>query len=217
MSELAPSPMATLRTSWTAPARGALFVVSGASGTGKTTLLRAALDALPGIEFSVSVTTRVSRPGEVHGRDYWFISPEEYAGRVERGELLEHAGVYDKAYGTPRAPVEAALAEGRSILLDIDVQGARQVRACLPEAVSVFILPPSVASMEARLRARGDAEAVIQRRMAQSAEQLQGAREYDYLVLNDELAAAHAQFQSVLVGALLRRERRMPWIERLLP
>ncbi len=215
MSGAVPTPADTLRPTWTPPARGALFVVSGASGTGKTTLLRAALEQLPGLEFSVSVTTRSMRPGEVHGRDYWFISPGEYADRVARGELLEHAGVYDKAYGTPRAPVEAALAEGRSIVLDIDVQGARQVRTRMPEAVSVFILPPSVASMEARLRARGDADEVIRRRMAQCTEQLAGAPEYDYLVLNDDLAAAHVQFQSVLVAELLRRERRMAWVARL--
>ncbi|MBM4390134.1 MAG: guanylate kinase [Deltaproteobacteria bacterium] len=215
MSGSAPTPAGTLRPTWTPPARGALFVVSGASGTGKTTLLRAALEQLPGLEFSVSVTTRTMRPGEEHGRDYWFISPQEYSERVARGDLLEHAGVYDRAYGTPRAPVEAALAQGRSIVLDIDVQGARQVRARMPEAVSVFILPPSVASMEARLRARGDADDVIRRRMAQCTEQLAGAREYDYLVLNDDLAAAHAQFQAVLVAELLRRERRMAWVERL--
>ncbi len=209
------TPVDSLRATWTAPATGALFVVSGASGTGKTTLLRAALDAMSGIEFSVSVTTRAMRPGEENGRDYWVIEPDRYEAMVAAGDLLEHAGVYDRAYGTPRAPVATALAEGRSILLDIDVQGARQVRAKMPQAVSVFILPPSVASMEARLRARGDPPEVIARRMQQSHAQLAAAPEYDYLVLNDDLPAAHAMFQSVLVAELLRRDRRLPWVRRL--
>jgi guanylate kinase len=207
--------LSAITHAWTAPSRGALFVVSGASGSGKTTLLREAFRVVPGLEFSVSVTTRAMRPGERDGVDYHFITQVAYDDLLARNALLEHAQVYDRAYGTPREPVERALFEGRSIVLDIDVQGAAQVRRTHPEALSLFILPPSRQAMVDRLRARGDAEPIVQRRMAQATEQLSAAKEYDYLVLNDDLAAAHAQFQAVLVAELLRRSRRQAWIDRV--
>ena len=198
----------TLR-SWQPPDRGALFVVSGASGTGKTTLVKEALRRMPGLSFSVSATTRPPRPGEVDGRDYHFVTPERFAAMVADDALLEWAEVYGNRYGTPRAPVDAALSSGESILLDIDVQGARQVRRHMPEAVSIFILPPDMATIEARLRGRStDSEEVIARRMAQARQQLQGAAEADYLVLNDDLQTAHDVLQAILVAELSRRRRR---------
>lgn len=193
---------------WIAPDRGALFVVTGASGTGKTTLVREALAVVPGLGWSVSMTTRAPRAGEVDGRDYHFVSREAFDAAVAAGELLEWAEVYGNRYGTPRGPVERALSEGKSILLEIDAQGAAQVRAALPEAVLIFVLPPSREELEARLRARStDSEAVIQRRLADADLQLRTCGQFDYLVVNRTLASAHDQFQAVLVAELRRRAR----------
>lgn len=193
---------------WVTPDRGALFVVTGASGTGKTTLVREALSVVPGLGWSVSMTTRAPRTGEVDGRDYHFVARPDFDAAVQAGALLEWAEVYGNRYGTPRAPVEEALSRGQSILLEIDAQGARQVRAALPEAVLVFILPPSIEELEARLRARStDSEAVIQRRLADAATQLRACGEFDYLIVNRTLQSAHDQFQAVLVAELRRRAR----------
>lgn len=193
---------------WATPDRGALFVVTGASGTGKTTLVREALSVVPGLGWSVSMTTRAPRTGEVDGRDYHFVARPDFDAAVQAGALLEWAEVYGNRYGTPRAPVEEALSRGQSILLEIDAQGARQVRAALPEAVLVFILPPSIEELEARLRARStDSEAVIQRRLADAATQLRACGEFDYLIVNRTLQSAHDQFQAVLVAELRRRAR----------
>jgi guanylate kinase len=157
------------------PDRGVLFVVSGPSGVGKSTLIRRAMARLPWLGFSVSATTRGPRAGEQDGVDYHFLTPGEFRDRVDAGAFLEHATVYDRSYGTLARPTETALAEGRSLLLDIDVQGAEQVKATLPEAVHVFIIPSSLDDLEARLRARGtDDDEVIQRRMALVATQLEG-------------------------------------------
>lgn len=195
------------------PDAGVLFVVTGPSGVGKSTLVRAAQERVPGIEFSVSATTRAPRTGEVDGVDYHFVSREAFDELVSTGAMLEHATVYDRSYGTLREPVVRALHEGRSILLDVDAQGAEQVREAMPEAVHVFILPPSLRTLEGRLRARGtDSEETIQRRMAQVAGQLGACSRFDYLVMNDDLEAAHATFQAVLLAELCRRERRDSWV-----
>ncbi len=202
-----------LKARWTPPDLGALFVVSGPSGTGKTTLLQEAFRAIPGLEFSVSATTRPARAGEKDGVDYHYVDHDAFRTMLAEGALLEHAVVYGNFYGSPRAPVEAAVAEGRSMVLDIDVQGARQVRTAYPGAVSVFILPPNLAAIEERLRARGlDDDAIIARRIREADEQLAAAGEYDYLIMNDDLASAHTQFQSVFVAELLRRNRRESWV-----
>lgn len=201
---------------WQAPDRGALFVVSGASGTGKTTLLRAALQRVPGLEFSVSATTRAPRVGEADGVDYHFVSTDRFRAMLADGALLEHAEVYGTLYGTPRAPVLAALAEGRSIVLDIDVQGAAQVRAAYPEAVTIFILPPRVEAIRERLAARGtDDPAVVERRIREAHAQLARCGEYDYLVMNDVLDTAHAQLQGIFLAELSRRGRRDGWVRAL--
>lgn len=201
---------------WQAPDHGALFVVSGASGTGKTTLLKAALAHVPGLEFSVSATTRAPRAGERDGVDYHFMDEPTYRGMRDRGELLEHAEVYGRLYGTPAAPVRAALAEGRSIVLDIDVLGAAQVRRAIPDAVTIFILPPSLEVIRARLEARGtDHPDVVARRMRDARAQLDRCGEYDYLVMNDVLDTAHAQLQGIFIAELSRRSRRGSWVRAL--
>lgn len=197
------------------PDRGALIVVSGPSGVGKSTLLRPALAAIPGLAFSVSATTRPPRPGEVDGVDYHFVDADRFAGLVEGGAFLEHAQVYDRRYGTLHAPVEAALARGDSVLLDIDVQGARQVRPRLPEAVLVMIVPPDVATLERRLRARGtESDDAIRRRMELVEGQLCALGEYDYVVVNDDRDAAVACFQGIVLAECCRTSRRSSWVER---
>ncbi len=199
------------------PDRGVLFVVSGPSGVGKSTLLKRAMARLPWLSFSVSATTRGPRRGEQNGVDYHFITPGEFRDRVDREAFLEHATVYDRSYGTLRAPTEQALSEGRCLLLDIDVQGAKNVKAALPEAVHLFVLPPSLAALEARLRSRAtDPEEVIVRRMAQVATQLRGVDDAHYVVVNDNLEAAQACFEGVLLAETCRRARRDRAVRRVL-
>ncbi len=196
-----------------APDQGVLFVVSGPSGVGKSTLLRHVFARVPGLAFSVSATTREPRPGEKDGVEYHFVDAATYDSMVARGELLEHARVYQHGYGTPRAPVEAALRAGRSMVLDIDTQGAAQVRVSYPAAVGVFILPPVVGALEDRLRRRGtDSEEVIARRVRQADLQLSGASDYDYLVLNDEISVASALLEGIFLAELCRRGRRQSWL-----
>lgn len=197
-------------SAWPRPDRGALFVVTGASGTGKTTLVKEALRVVPDLGFSVSATTRGMRTGEVDGQDYHFVTHERFAELVETGDMLEYAEVYGNRYGTPRRPVVEALESGRSILLEIDWQGAAQVRERMPEAVTIFVLPPSIGAIEQRLRGRQtDSDEVIARRVNEARLQLEHVGEFDYLVVNDDLASAHDQFQAVLV-AELRRGSRQP-------
>lgn len=196
-------------TRFARPDRGALFVVTGASGTGKTTLVKEALATIPDLSFSVSATTRAPRVGEVDGRDYHFVSQDRYAEMVEAGAFLEWAEVYGNRYGTLREPVEAALARGESILLEIDAQGAAQVRAAMPEAVFIFILPPSIETIEARLRGRStDSEEIIQRRLADARLQLSRCGEFEYLLVNDDLDSGYDQLQAILIAELLRARRR---------
>jgi guanylate kinase len=195
-------------SAWPRPDRGALFIVTGASGTGKTTLVKEALRVVPDLGFSVSATTRAMRDGEVDGRDYHFVTHARFAELVAAGDMLEYAEVYGNRYGTPRRPVAEALEAGRSILLEIDYQGAAQVRERMPEAVSIFVLPPSIAAIERRLRGRQtDSEEIIARRVREARLQLEHVGEFDYLVVNDRLASAHDQFQAVLVAELRRRDR----------
>jgi guanylate kinase len=199
------------------PDVGVLFVVSGPSGVGKSTLIGALMRDVPGVAFSVSATTRAPRPGEADGADYHFLSATAFQEGVERGDFLEHAEVYGKRYGTLAAPVNEALAAGRSLLLDIDVQGARQVRARMSEAVHIFILPPDRATVEGRLRRRGtDDETVIQRRLVEMDEQLAAVADYDYLIVNDHLPTAMATLQGVVLAEMVRRSRRNTLVQRWL-
>jgi len=204
-----------MSSSWTPPDRGALFVVTGPSGVGKSTLLLAAFEAIPGLGFSVSATTRAARAGETDGVDYHFVNLERFEQLVRDEALLEWAQVYGRRYGTPRKPVEEALAAGRSIVLDIDVQGARQVRRAFPECVSIFILPQSVGVLRQRLLGRGtDSQDIIDGRMRQVQEQVDGCGEFDYLVVNDDLELANRCFQGVIFAELQRAERRGSLVQR---
>ncbi len=204
------------------PDEGVLFVISGPSGVGKSTLVRRLLDAanagrVPPLGFSVSATTRGPREGEVDGQHYHFLTPARFAALVDEGAFLEHAEVYGRCYGTLAEPTRHELAGGRSLLLDIDVRGAEQVRASLPEAVHVFLLPPDMATLEQRLRDRAtDSEAVILRRIAEAGEQLRGATEFDYLVFNDDLDQAAANLIAIVLAEMSRRARRQRRLARLL-
>ena len=179
--------------------RGRLHVMSAPSGAGKTSLVKALLAARPQLAVSVSTTTRTRRPNEVDGRDYYFVSNEEFDRRVAAGAFLEHARVFDNQYGTSREQVAAKLAAGHNVLLEIDWQGARQIRARAPDCVSIFILPPSRAALEERLRARKtDSDAVIARRLADAAHDMSHCLEFDYAVVNDRFEQAVAELLTII-------------------
>jgi len=196
--------------------RGRLFVIAAPSGAGKTSLVRALMEREPALRFSVSYTTRPQRPTELHGRDYFFVSPDEFERMAAAGEFLEHARVFDNRYGTARRQVEDSLAAGQDLILEIDWQGARQVRTALPECVSVVILPPSPGELERRLRGRGtDAEEVIARRLRDAASDMTHWREFDHVVVNDEFAAALADLQAIVAGQSAATRRDRPGLEAL--
>ncbi|MDE2385401.1 MAG: guanylate kinase [Alphaproteobacteria bacterium] len=186
-----------------------MFVMSSPSGAGKTTLSRRLLEADRNITMSVSVTTRKPRPGEVDGRDYFFVSKDRFEHMVERKELLEWANVFGNLYGTPRAPVEAALGAGRDVLFDIDWQGTQQLaQAMKDDLVRVFILPPDADTLRTRLISRNqDSSAVIAKRMAEASHEISHWAEYDYVVVNADIDAAHADVLAILTAERLRRRR----------
>lgn len=190
--------------------RGLMFVLSSPSGAGKTTLSRLLIDRMPGLRMSVSATTRAMRPGEVDGRDYLFVDKPRFDAMVEGDELLEWATVFDNSYGTPRAPVEAALSAGQDVLFDIDWQGTQQLREkARADVVSVFILPPSAADLEKRLHSRAqDSNEVIRKRMSRASHEMSHWAEYDYIVINHNVDDAFAEVQSILKAERLKRERR---------
>jgi guanylate kinase len=190
--------------------RGLLYVLSSPSGAGKTTLAKRLLVAEAGLSLSVSVTTRPMRPGEEDGRDYRFVTARAFSEMVEAGDLLEHADVFGARYGTPRAPVEAWISEGRDVLFDVDWQGARQLResALGADVVSVFILPPSIGELHRRLVARNaDAPETVARRMAKARDEMGHCPEYDYVVVNTDLGESEAGLRAVLAAERLRRTR----------
>ena len=191
--------------------RGLMFVLSSPSGAGKTTLSRMLIEGMPGLTMSVSATTRPRRPGEVDGRDYLFVDKAGFEDMVKQGELLEWAVVFDNRYGTPRAPVEAALSKGRDVLFDIDWQGTQQLRErARADVVSVFILPPSAADLEKRLHSRAqDSKEVIRARMSRASHEMSHWAEYDYIVINHAIDMAFAEVQSILKAERLKRERRV--------
>jgi guanylate kinase len=191
--------------------RGVLLVLSSPSGAGKTTLARGLLDADKDIALSVSATTRKARPGEVEGRDYFFVDDAQFGIMRERDELLEWARVFGNLYGTPKAPVEAAIAAGRDVLFDIDWQGAQQLSEKMAgDLVRVFILPPSGSVLESRLKARAqDPPEVVAKRMAQAAAEISHWAEYDYVIVNETVADSITGLKSILTAERLRRERLM--------
>lgn len=185
----------------TAPSPHRLYVLSAPSGAGKTSLVRALLTARPNLAVSVSHTTRTPRAHEVDGRDYHFVTPKRFAELVVGGAFLEHAQVFDNHYGTGRDQVQGQLAAGHDVLLEIDWQGARQVRSASPGCKSIFILPPSRAALEQRLRSRGtDQDAAIARRLADAAADMAHCREFDYAVVNDRFEAAVADLLAIVDG-----------------
>ncbi|MDP3961016.1 MAG: guanylate kinase [Pseudorhodobacter sp.] len=190
--------------------RGLLLILSSPSGAGKSTLAHRLMDWDSTIRFSVSATTRPPRPGEVEGRDYFFRSRAAFESMVVAGEMLEHAEVFGSLYGSPRAPVEAAMRIGRDTLFDIDWQGGQQIRnsGLGRDVVSIFVLPPSIAELEQRLRARGqDSAAVIAGRMAKSQAEISHWAEYDYVVINHDLDLAFAAVKTILEAERLKRDR----------
>ena len=189
--------------------RGLMLVLSSPSGAGKTTLSRRLLGADPAVELSVSVTTRKQRPGEVDGRDYHFIDSARFDAMLKQGELLEAAQVFGHRYGTPRAPVAAALGRGRDVLFDIDWQGTQQLREkAAGDLVSIFVLPPSIPDLERRLRTRAqDSDEVIHARMARAADEMSHWAEYDYVVINTDIDRAFSEVRSILAAERLKRER----------
>jgi guanylate kinase len=197
--------------------RGTLFVVSAPSGAGKTTLCREVRLRLPDLAYSVSYTTRAPRPGEIAGVDFWFVSEAEFQALRERGEFAEWASVHGNLYGTRARILEEALAAGRDILLDIDTQGADQLRRRYPEAVLVFIVAPSMAELEQRLRERrSDAEEEIARRLRRAREEVAMWRTYHYLVVNRDLKEAADQLTAIVVAERSRTTRltlRLPDLE----
>jgi guanylate kinase len=177
------------------------MVIAAASGTGKTSLVKALMAARPALRFSVSYTTRAPRASEINGRDYHFVDVATFDRLIEFGELLEHAQVFGHCYGTGRRQVEEALERGQDLVLEIDWQGAQQIRARLPEAVQIFVLPPSRAALAARLRERkSDAPEVIARRLAASAQEIAHWHEFDYVIVNDEFQRALADLLEIVDG-----------------
>lgn len=201
--------------------RGQLFIVAAPSGAGKSTLVNALLEREPGIALSISHTTRKPRPGDVDGMQYHFVDRTRFEQMVAHGDFIEHADVFGNYYGTSRSSVEPILAAGRDVLLEIDWQGAAQVRRTMPGCVSIFILPPSRTELERRLRARGtDDPATIEKRLAASREEIAHAHEFDCIVVNDNFEDALAQLQGIVhaarSGAALPRDRHQTLLDQLL-
>lgn len=190
--------------------RGLMLVLSSPSGAGKTTMSKRLLANDPQIGMSVSATTRPPRAGEIDGQDYHFVSQDQFDGLVATGQLLEWAHVFGNRYGTPRAPVEVALTEGRDILFDIDWQGTQQLRQSQAggDLVSIFLLPPSLEELEQRLKSRAaDSEEVITQRMSRAADEISHWAEYDYILVNDDPGQCLHEIRSILTTERLRRER----------
>ena len=176
-----------------------MFVMTGASGVGKDTIRQAAMPDIDNLFFSISATTREQRPGEVHGKQYFFHSKDEFETLIEEDGMLEHADYVGDYYGTPSQPVLAALGKGQDVLLEVEVVGARKVKAKLPEAVMMFIAPPDLVELERRLRGRGtDSEEKTQKRLARAREEIRVIKDFDYLVINDTLGEAVRDFKSVI-------------------
>lgn len=181
--------------------RGNLFVLSAPSGAGKTSLAKALVGAVPNLAFSISHTTRPPRPGEEDGVDYYFVDEAQFQEMVEGGTFLEHACVFDHRYGTSREAVERLLAAGKDVVFDVDWQGARAIKQKMPQAHTIFILPPSREALEERLAGRGqDSRKVIERRMQAAVSEMQHYREFDYLVVNDDFAAALEDLKAIVRG-----------------
>jgi len=188
-----------------------MLVLSSPSGAGKSTISRALLEKHPDLTMSVSATTRPMRPGEIDGKDYFFIDTAKFEAMVADGEFLEHAKVFDNYYGTPRGPVDEALKSGKDVLFDVDWQGTQQLRQnARDDLASIFILPPSIEELERRLYARAqDPEDVVKRRMAKAASEMSHWAEYDYIIVNEAIPQSVAEAEAILAAERLKRERRV--------
>src|ERR1700734_151594 len=185
-----------------------VFIISAPSGSGKSTLVHRLLKTIPNLAFSISYTTRPPRPAETPGKDYIFISRKDFEKRLARGEFLEYAEVFGNYYGTNRETFESATRQGNDLVLDIDVQGARQLKVAIPQAISIFVLPPSRDVLEQRLRSRSqDSEEVIQRRLKGAAEEVRNYTQYDYVLINREIDEAAARLVSIVKAERLRKAR----------
>ena len=190
--------------------KGKLIVISGPSGAGKSTVVFKAIEGREDFCFSTSVTTRKPRPGEVDGREYFFVDPDRFQEMVENDELLEHAEYVANSYGTPRAYVEEKLAAGMNVLLDIEVQGARQIHEKKPDAVMIFIIPPSLEELEKRLRGRGtDTDRAIEARLIRARQEYQEADFYDYLIINDDAGKAAEELSAIILAEHCRFHDRL--------
>jgi guanylate kinase len=195
--------------------RGVLFVVSAPSGAGKTTLCKELAARVPSLKHSISYTTRSPRPGEVHGREYFFVDARYFQSLVERNEFAEWAQVYGQRYGTPRAPLIELMDEGIDVLLEIDVQGARQIKKTFEDAVYVYIFPPSIDALRLRLEQRaGDSTEEIQRRLQKVREEMWSYREYDYIVKNDDMTKAIKELEAIVLSERIKTKRvDVQWLE----
>lgn len=193
--------------------RGLMIILSSPSGAGKTTLTRGLLSENQNMMMSVSATTRKPRPGEVEGRDYYFVGKEEFSAMIDDGEFLEHAKVFDNYYGTPRGPVEASLNEGMDVIFDIDWQGAQQLtQAASDDLVKIFILPPNMQELEKRLRSRAqDSDDVIAKRMSKSEAEISHWAEYDYVIVNNDIDLAMAELSAIVIAERQKRKRQL-WL-----
>lgn len=188
--------------------KGLLLVISGPSGAGKGTICRALREKMPGIGYSISATTRPPRPGEKDGESYFFVDRESFLKLVKEGAFLEWAEVYGELYGTPREPVEKALARGQDIILEIDTQGAAQVKRCYPEGVFIFVIPPSFTELERRIKGRGtESPAAISDRLAWVKKEMDQLDLYDYVVVNDRVEEAVAKIQAIIIAEKCRTKR----------
>ena len=194
--------------------KGKLIVISGPSGAGKSTVVFKAIEGREDVCFSTSVTTRKPRPGEVDGREYFFVDPDRFKEMVENDELLEYAEYVANSYGTPRAYVEEKLDAGLNVLLDIEVQGARQIREKKPDAVMIFIVPPSLEELEKRLKGRGtDTERAIEARLIRARQEYQEADFYDYLIINDDADKAAKELSAIILAEHCRFNDRMEYLK----
>jgi guanylate kinase len=206
-----------VRKKGTGRTAGSVIVISAPSGSGKSTLVKKLMASVPGLEFSVSYTTRPKRGGEKHGKEYFFVAPRTFKRMAAAGEFVEWANVHGELYGTARRQIRKVQAAGKDVLLDIDVQGHRQVRRKMPDALSIFLLPPSYGELARRLRERhSDAPEVIRRRLRNARKEIRHWREYDYLIVNDRLPSALRKLCAVVESARARRQVQQGFVKKIL-